>query len=71
MKKIGLVADNYKVQMFEETLKKEGFKNFMIAPFSSESKIIQVLVPDETFEAATLKIGKICKRIELHFKRSN
>jgi nitrogen regulatory protein PII len=67
MKKVGIVADNYKVEKFKQELTKAGYPDFDIHPFTKDNTTIRVNVPDDKVN----EIMKICKKIELHFKRSN
>jgi len=66
MKKIGIVADNYKVERFKKELTKAGFE-YQITPFKGETSTILVNTDDD-------KVGdvkKICEAVEFHFKRAN
>lgn len=67
MKTAGIVADNYKVERFKKELLNAGFAIEKIVPFTNDTSTIKV-----HFEGSQQKeIEKICKRVELHFKRSN
>jgi hypothetical protein len=65
--KVGIVADNYKLEEFYKELKKKGFTNYETFPFNEESTLIKV----EVESSQQKEVEKICKRVELHFKRSN
>jgi len=67
MKTIGIVADNYKVERFKNELKKAGYDDFSLSPFTSESTTIKVKVSEDKM----FDIKRICESVELHFKRSN
>lgn len=67
MKKAGIVADNYKIDKFKKELIKAGFTDFKIFTFTLDTSTIQVDVPDHQLK----QVEKICKLVELHFKRSN
>lgn len=65
----GITCDNYKVSRFEKQLKKKGFTDYEIKNFTDDglNKIIKVKVlPDQVKD-----IQKICKEVELYFKRYN
>lgn len=64
--KIGIVADNYKLDKFKTKLKSKGF-TIDIYPFTKDTSSITI----ETDEAGKKEIAKICTEVELHFKRSN
>lgn len=67
MKKVGIVADNYKVEKFKSELTKEGFTDFTTYPFTHATTAIKVNVDENKVK----DVQRICQRIELHFKRSN
>jgi nitrogen regulatory protein PII len=67
MKKVGIVADNYKVDRFKKELTKGGFTDFDTSPFTADSTTIQVRVSEEKIK----EVYKICQKVEMHFKRSN
>ncbi len=69
MKKIGIFADNYKLPMFKRELDAGGFK-YNVTNGVAESSI-QVHVAADQFEQATKDIGRICAKVELHFKIGN
>jgi hypothetical protein len=67
MKTAGIVADNYKVEEFKKELTKNGFNEFKIFPYLEGYSTIKV----SCLESQYKEIEVICKRVELHFKRSN
>lgn len=67
MKKVGVVADNYKLDKFKQELTAKGFTDFKITPFVNNTSTITVNVPDDKLN----EIRKLCQLVELHFKRSN
>jgi hypothetical protein len=73
VKKIGIVADNYKVEMFGKELEKAGFKFSLYdsigskLSFTKDTTIIQVWVPNDRVQ----EVRNICELVELHFKRSS
>lgn len=66
MKKIGIVADNYKLERFKKDLTKGGF-TYEISPFKETTSTIIV----NTDENKISDVKKICELVELHFKREN
>lgn len=66
-KKIGIVADNYKLDKFKEELTSKGFIEIEITPFTLETSLLTV----NTEERNTGKIKTICDFVEAHFKRKN
>jgi hypothetical protein len=68
MKKVGIVCDNYKVDRFKQELTAKGFTDFDVTPYKkNETTLIRVNVADDQVN----EVAKICKQVELHFKRSN
>jgi hypothetical protein len=67
MKKAGIVCDNYKVDKFKEELTAKGYTDFDVKPYAPGTTLIRVNVSDHEVK----EIAKICKEIELYFKRSN
>jgi hypothetical protein len=67
MKKVGIVADNYKLEQFKNELTKAGFTDFDIKPCAPNMSAIYVNVEDNQVKDIT----NICTKVELHFKRSN
>lgn len=71
MKKIAIVADNYKLGKFKRELSKKGFSDIEFFPFTEETTSMKIKVPDEEFESAKSKITAICSQVESFFKRQN
>jgi hypothetical protein len=67
MKKIGIVADNYKLARFKKELGKAGFTDFDVVPFTEGTSTIKVNTPENRIA----DVKRICQSVELHFKRSN
>jgi hypothetical protein len=67
MKKAGIVCDNYKVDKFKEELTAKGFTDFDVNGYAPGTTIIRVNVEDDQL----VEVHKICKQVELFFKRSN
>lgn len=67
MKKVGIVADNYKVTRFIKELAKKDFTDVEVLIFMDDVSNIKVNVPDDKIN----DVAKICKEVELHFKRAN
>lgn len=72
MKKIAIVADNYKLDKFKKELTAKGFVDFEIIAFTKgtemgETSTITVNVADNKVQ----EVAKICQLVELHFKRGN
>lgn len=67
MKKVAIVADNYKLEKFKKELTKKGFIDFEIFPFTPDTSTIKVNVQEKEVN----EIHKICQLVEIHFKRSN
>lgn len=63
----GIVADNYKTVKFEEELKKAGFTDYTITPFTRESMTIAVTHE----ESRLLELKKVMGIVQLYFTRSN
>lgn len=66
MKKVGVVVDNYKLEVFKNELRARGWI-IKTSPFTKDTTTIQVDVADEE----VVEVYKLCKKLELHFKRSN
>lgn len=66
-KTAGIVVDNYKVEKFKSELIKNGFLDFTVTPYIDDCSTIKVQCEESQYK----DIAKICKRVELHFKRSN
>jgi len=71
MKTIGIVCDDYKIQRFKKELADAGFDSVKISPVMKDHSSIKIIVKDEDFSSAQLKISRICTRVEMHFKRGN
>lgn len=72
MRKIGVAVDDYKLDKFKEELVERGFPNFEVfAGVTKDTKLIRVEVEDKDFGTATTAIGRLCRKMEYHFKRSN
>lgn len=72
MKKIGIVADNYKIEKFKQELEARGLTNYEVSPgVAKETKLIGVFVEEKDFDEAIEKVRRLTKKIEYHFKRSN
>jgi hypothetical protein len=68
MKNIGVVVDNYKLDKFKDEFIKHGFTDMAVFKFTRDTSTIKLFnVPDSRVN----DIAQICKRMELHFKRSN
>lgn len=67
MKKVGIVVDNYKLKKFKSELTDKGYTDFTISKFTKDTTSIMVQVEDDKVD----DIARLCKRLELHFKRSN
>jgi len=66
MKKIGIVADNYKVDTFKKEFNKAGFE-FKTLPFDKDTTSIFIYTtPDKVAQ-----INAICIKVEADFKRKN
>jgi len=59
--KIGIVCDNYKVEMFEQKLREAGLV-FTKTPFVKGSTTIKVFTTDKQ------KVAAICENVEASFK---
>jgi hypothetical protein len=62
----GIVADDYKVEKFKKELTSKGF-DFKVLPWKGDCTMIQV----DTAPTRMPDLEKLCKEVELHFKRSN
>jgi hypothetical protein len=63
----GILADDYKVERFKKELIKRGFTEFKVLPCKNDCTMIQVDTPANRMH----DLGRLCKEVELHFKRSN
>lgn len=64
MKKIGIVADNYKLEKFRQELTENGFTDFDIKPFAAKVSTIFVKTEDDRVK----DLAQICKRVELQMR---
>lgn len=67
MKKVGIAADNYKLNKFKKELKDAGFTQIKITPFTEGTSFISIKVHDHQVS----KVHAICQKVEIHFKQSN
>lgn len=67
LKKAGIVADNYKLDKFKKELTAHGFTDYEIHPFTPDTSSIVVNIPEDKLP----EVEKICKNVELFFKRRN
>lgn len=67
MKTAGIVADNYKVEKFKKELIKNGFTDFEVVPFTTDTSNIKVKCEESQYK----DIKKICQQVEFHFKHGN
>jgi hypothetical protein len=69
MKKVGIVCDNYKLAKFKKDLTDKGFTDFEVIPCSvvDNTTLITVNVNKNKVD----EVHKICKLVELHYKRGN
>lgn len=66
--KVGITADDYKLNKFRVELTKAGYE-FKINPFTKNTSLISVKITNGQEDIR--KINKICQLVELHFKRGN
>lgn len=66
MKRIGIVVDNYKLPKFKEGLKELDLFS-SDKPFTKGTTTIFVMCYEERIE----DIAKMCKKLEIDFRRSN
>jgi hypothetical protein len=66
VKKVGIVCDNYKLDLFKKKLEQKTYE-YKTLPFTKDTTSIILYV--QTKDVA--EINKICNEVELHFKRSN
>jgi hypothetical protein len=64
MKKIGIVADDYKLERFKKELTQQGFTDFEVKQFTKNVSTIYVQIQDNQIS----KVADIWKRVELHYK---
>ncbi|MEO9475853.1 MAG: hypothetical protein ABJG41_09970 [Cyclobacteriaceae bacterium] len=65
-KKIGIVADNYKVKAFKKALNKAGFE-YRKLYFTEKASLFTI----ETTEDKVKELERICKKVEIDVTRSN
>lgn len=66
--KIGIGVDNFKIKKFKAALKDAGFEDVTVTPFHADASLITVdRVPPERVH----DIHKLCKKLQIDFKRSN
>lgn len=70
MKKIGITVDNYKIKKFVQELDAKGYKYETVQLLKTTSAFI-IEVEDDKFQEETIKIGRLCRKMDYHFKRSN
>lgn len=66
MKKIGIVADNYKLDAFKKELNEAGFE-FDMLPFDKDTTSIFIYTTADKIS----KINAICIKVETDLKRGN
>ena len=66
-KKIGIIADNYKLEKFKKELTKKGFTDYSIEPFTKDTSTICVVADENRLG----QIKALCQVVEMHFHRSN
>lgn len=64
--KVGIVADNYKVDKFTEELTRAGYA-FETFPFAGGTTLLKVRVAPQQVD----NVRRLCQTIEIHFKQSN
>lgn len=69
--KIGIACDQYKVNRFVKVLKKKNFTFDEPENFTKDVMIIRVHSTAEEIGKNKQRISKICKEVELFFKRGN
>lgn len=69
MKKIAIVCDDYKLKMFKEELTTGGFTDHTVKPYSKGDKTSLISISTEADKVEM--VVKICKKVELHYKRGN
>lgn len=70
MKKAAIVCDNYKVDKFNEELRKAGFNNFEVSTNGGKLKGTTTISVSTTADKYK-KIAGLCQMVEMHFKQSN
>lgn len=67
MKKVAIIANDYKLAQFRKELEAQGFTNFEIAPYQPGTSTIGLMVK----ESDLIEISKVCQSVELFCKRQN
>ena len=65
--KVGIVANDFKLNMFKKELEAKGFTDYTIEPFKNAISVIKVNVEDSKVK----EVENICTKVEIHFKRGN
>jgi len=65
MKKIGITADNYKLDTFKTELANNGFPTFTVTPFTVNTSLIQVMAKEDD----VVKLGNVIRFVEMGFQR--
>lgn len=65
--KVGIIADNYKVDKFKSELKAIGIEDVTIRPL--DTGITSIIIKTKNNRAS--EIGDIIRKIDFHFKRAN
>lgn len=65
MKKIGIVADNYKLETFRKELANNGFPTFTVKPFAVNTSTIQVIAKEDD----VVKLANVIRFVEIGFQR--
>jgi hypothetical protein len=71
MKIAGIIADNYKLPMFEKELKTAGLIKYKILPFGGDTSKIMVELNEKIMDAELLVIKIICEKVEWFYKKRN
>jgi hypothetical protein len=64
IKRIGIVADDFKVEKFREELTKDGFADFDEKQLPNGVTSFYLMVEEDRIP----RVAEICRRVELHFK---
>ena len=67
MKRVAIVADNYKIPQFRQKLAEANIIISEETPFVEKTTIIKVIVNANQIP----EIAKICQLLEINFKQSN
>lgn len=67
MTKIGIVADNFKLDKFKKELNIYGFTDFNIYPFTDDTSTIQVNTEDNRL----IELRNICIGVNMYFTMAN